>query len=219
MKTNVLEKELTIIECLQRLDKKEINKLFKQNHIVCNDSREEKEEILKESIINEFSFLLVTLTDKELQDLNDLIEKKECIKISKKLSKSNFLFKINDEIIVPKEIQEIYKEFCENNGIKERNSLAISIYLIINGVLEVKKMISLLKKSGINLTKQELLEMIKESEFIVKNNKIYFNEIAVAIDKECNLIEFKNEYEKMDGSGITGGVRMCNDSWRFGCHK
>lgn len=84
-------------------------------------------------------------------------------------------------------IKELYNYITTKNNQKDNNSLVISFYLEINGVLEINKLIELAQSSNISLTKNTILKYTQKEAFIIKENIIYLNPLAQYLDKNINL--------------------------------
>ena len=190
------EKNMTIMECLDKLDKKELEKLYKHSQVGHSKRKlsiEEKKKSIYTEVLAKFMLLSMILSDEEIKQLDDLINGKEINHISENLQNYNFIFKIDNEFIIPKEIKEAYSIFQKEETQNSRKNIAISTYLKMNGVLEIDKLVELLNISGINIAKKDITKIAKENDFIIKKNKIYFDEIAVTLDKHIDLITFKND--------------------------
>lgn len=70
---------------------------------------------------------------------------------------------------------------------------AINFYIKVNGVLEIDKLKELLKQSNINLTHNQIIDYIKEQEYIIEENIIYFDDIAKILNKDQNINNFKKK--------------------------
>lgn len=190
------EKNMTIMECIDKLDKKELEKLYKHSQVGHSKRKlsiEEKKKSIYTEVLAKFMLLSMILSDEEIKQLDDLINGKEINHISENLQNYNFIFKIDNEFIIPKEIKEAYSIFQKEETQNSRKNIAISTYLKMNGVLEIDKLVELLNISGINIAKKDITKIAKENDFIIKKNKIYFDEIAVTLDKHIDLITFKND--------------------------
>ena len=196
--TKIKEKEISLIECLSKLDKKEISNLYgklakelKSNKK--NITTEEKLECIATNIAMSYPIISFTLTDEETKQLNDIIKGKKISNISSKLINNNFIFKENDNYIIPEEIKEMTLFVQNKNQQKEKHLFVFSYYMEVNGVLEVNKLIELIKATGFNLTKKQIIEYATYKEFIVEGNLIYFNELAKHLDDVMDIHNLKKE--------------------------
>ena len=190
-------KEKTLNECLRKLDEQKLIELYNN---IPDELKSKKKITTKERIkyIEEYISIIyplksLTFTDYEMQNHQDLIEGKKISNISDKLLDNYFIFEEDDNYILPKEIKEKYQYCSKEHMQKEKYLFTISFYVEMNGILEITKLIELLKETGLKLTKKKVLECIKEKDFIVKNNIIYVDNLAENLDKEINLLELKNE--------------------------
>ena len=76
---------------------------------------------------------------------------------------------------------------------KPPKALIISFYLEINGVLEINKLIELVKSTGLKITKEELLKYLKKEKYIIKENLIYLNETAIILDEKLDIQNLKKD--------------------------
>ena len=196
--TKIKEKEISLIDCLSKLEKKEISNLYgklakelKSNKK--NITTEEKLECIATNIAMSYPIISFTLTDEETKQLNDIIKGKKISNISSKLINNNFIFKENDNYIIPEEIKEMTLFVQNKNQQKEKHLFVFSYYMEVNGVLEVKKLIELIKATGFNLTKKQIIEYATYKEFIVEGNLIYFNELAKHLDDVMDIHNLKKE--------------------------
>lgn len=192
--------EKTIEECLKIITKEELNKLYESIPIELKPSKKkltikDKIETIEAQIISGFMVHSFTFNDKELEELDNLIKGKKVENISQKLLDNNFAFKIDNIYIVPQEIIEMHNYSIENNLVEKRKKLAIQFYLLANGVLEITKLIELLKETGLKLTKKELIKLAKEDNYIVDKSLIYLDHFAQDLDNELNMHEMKQEID------------------------
>ena len=75
----------------------------------------------------------------------------------------------------------------------KKESIIISYYMETNGILTIEKISELVNKAGLNVDKEEMLEICKENNYIIKNDLIYLNDIALKLDEEEDLYEQKLE--------------------------
>lgn len=191
-------KEKTLQECLQELDEKKITEIYDNipNELKSKKKKitlKEKREYIEDHITTTYPIISLTFTDYEMKNHQDIIDGKKISNISHKLLNNYFIFEEDDTYILPTEIKEIYY-FCSTEKMqKEKYLLAISFYMEMNGVLEIPKLIELLKETGLKLTKKKILEYIKEKDFIVKKDIIYVNDLAEGVDEKVELLSLKNE--------------------------
>lgn len=191
-------KEITLIDCLNKLDKKEISTLYKNVPSELQSkkkkiTKEEKLEVIASNILATYTIISFTLTDEETKQLNNLIEGKKIANISDKLLNGYFIFKKDNNYIIPEEIKDMTL-FIQNKGQqKEKHLFAIDFYMGVNGVLEVDKLLELMKVTGFNLTKKEILKYARDKEYIIKKDIIYFNELAKHLDDVMDIHNLKKE--------------------------
>lgn len=185
-------KELTLKECLKTLSKEEIEYIDKK---IPNELKQGKKLDNIEAFITSFASMTINVMSmKNAQLIKDVIDGKEVGKDIEKFVNLNFIFKIEDKYIVPKEIREIF----ENETMEERNARLIegayNFYLNINGVLNIDTLVDLLNKSDIELTREEVLE--RSTDYILDNDKIYLNALAIELDKKYDIYNNNknNEY-------------------------
>lgn len=190
-----VNKELTIKECLTKLSKEELERLYNripQQIIDSLPKSERKSHIKVVEEVTKFSFsgTIDIMPMSELKQLKNVMEgKKIDEEKAKNLLISNYIFKIEDEYVVPKEIQDIYNE-ASLEDIKEKQfQMACHFYLLINGILSVKTLVELLEKTDIDITEEEILEYIEDNEdgYILDGDKIYLDALAIELDKKYSI--------------------------------
>lgn len=196
--TKVKEKEISLTECLSKLDTKEINNLYRKlakelKSKKKNVTIEEKLECIATNIVMTYTITSFTLTDEETKQLNDIIKGKKISNISPKLINNNYIFKENDDYIIPKEIKEMTLFIQNKKQQKEKHLFAFSFYMEVNGILEINKLAELIKATGFNLTKKQIIEYAAYKEFIVENNLVYLNELAKHLDEVMDIHNLKKE--------------------------
>lgn len=193
-------KKITLLDCLNKLDEKEINNRYiripselklKKKKI----TKEEKIACIEENIVATTAITCFTLTDEEIKQINNIIEGKKVKDISSKLINSDFVFKIEDNYVIPEELKDMFLITQSEKTLKEKFLFVISFYMEVNGILEVNKLLELTKATGFNITKKELLEYIKEKDFIIKKDLIYLNDLAIHLDETIDMHNLKKEKE------------------------
>lgn len=191
-------KEKTIEECLKNLAKEELNNLYDSipeelKPTMKKVTIKDKIETITAQIISGFMVHSFTFTDDELKQLDDLIKGKNIESLSSKILDNNFVFKFDNTYIVPQEIIEMFNYNIETDLQQKKQKIAIQFYLLVNGVLEITKLIELLKETGLKLTKKELTKLAKEDNYIIDKELIYLDSLAQSIDQEIDMHEMKKE--------------------------
>ena len=198
MSTITKIKEITIEDYLKSLTSKEVNELFEK---ISSDfitpkkriTRREKIETIIADALTSFMINIITFTDAEVKQFNDLIEGKSIKNISPKFTNNSFVLKIDDQYIIPNEIKEMYTSELITKAQESKEILVLSYYLEVNGVLEINQLIKLMKASGISITKKKIIDYSKENGYIIKKDLIYINQLAVLIDQDLNIHHLKKE--------------------------
>ena len=168
-------------QCLEKLNKKQQQTLKENYNLKNNSTIEDLSAEITSSLLEE----IFILTDEEIDTLKSL-DKKD--KVSNYLIQNGYLYKENNQYILPDEIKIIIKELLTKELLDERLLLVITFYLNAIGAIKITDLIELIKESGIITTKEKIKSLI-EDEYIIKNNIIYYSDIALELDKEINLIE------------------------------
>lgn len=194
----VVNKEVALDEYLRNLGKGEINKLYKEYKRIFDKRVLEtstKETIIKIGILHIFENSIDTFTDKELEELSNLLKVDEVQEVDSMLIDNNFLFINNNEVVFPPEVIDIFKN-VDINDISKKNKLkAIEFYLTINGVLHINKLQELLKATELNITKTTLKAYLKELDIKVSKDYVYVNEYAINVNKNFDMVSLKEENE------------------------
>ncbi len=193
-------KEKTIIECLNTLSNSELEKKYENIPQEFKPKKKkvtlaEKKDIICEYILSEFIAKMLFFKEKDLEHIKNLIAQKQPLEqIDPEFLASLFVFKEENTYIVPTELKELYNQIIEKGVQEEKCNLAMNFYLRNNGVLDINKLLELLEYSGFSLTKSKLLKIIKTNEdYIVKKDLIYFNELALSIDKNEHIHQQKQQ--------------------------
>lgn len=82
--------------------------------------------------------------------------------------------------------EEYKKEFIKTLSINEQTVLYIKYYMCINGLIEIERLIDLLSKNNIQVTRNELLKIIKQESDFETNDTYIYNPM---FSNEDNLIK------------------------------
>ena len=168
-------------QCLEKLSPKD-QKRLKENYKLENNSTLED---LASEIISSLPEEIFILTDEEIDTLKSLDKRKE---VSNELLQKGYIYKEDNQYILPEEINLIIKELLTKELLNERLLLAVSFYLKANGAIKITDLVRLIKESGINTTKEKIKSLIKDED-IIKNNMIYYNEVAQELEQTIHLVE------------------------------
>ena len=176
---------------------KEINNYY---HDYLKYNNEKNNKILslddkKEKVYNYlYDKIITVLSDLGEKSTNDLLIVAISDNLAEILISLGIAFKINDICYIPKEIENIatsdkIKQIWHNNKIIKRQEnrikeqeeaikksdikILIISYLIINGSIEIDKLISHLAENDITLTKSDIKQIVKKLKFYIKDNIIY----------------------------------------------
>lgn len=179
---------MTLKECIEKQTPKTIEKINKEY----SDTKLTKEQ-LEEQIFLSFPVKSLTFTDKELKCLYNLKENKKTDKIEKYLTNMGFVYKIKDKYILPEEISMLIEALKSPEYKKERLIFIISFYILSNGVIEITKLVELINKSGVKVTKEEVKKYAKANDLIIEKEKVYLDEMAKKESK--TIADYVNEYK------------------------
>lgn len=177
-------------ECLEKTTKKKLEEIN-------NEYSEEKLTIeqLEEQILVNLPVKSITFSDKEFKCLFDLKDNKKIDKIENYLLDMGYVYKIKNDYILPEEIHSLLESFGDINAKDERLMFIVSFYISANGALDIDKLVELVCKSGIKITKEKLQKIIKKDNYIVEKNRVYLGEIVKVILKNINLSNHFEEYK------------------------
>lgn len=125
-------------------------------------------EQLEEQILVNFSIKSITFSDKEFKCLFDLKDNKKIDKIENYLLDMGYVYKIKNEYVLPEEIYILLEMFGDLDSKDERLTPMVSFYISANGVLDIDKLVELVCKSGIKITKK-LKQIIKKNNYVLSN--------------------------------------------------
>lgn len=218
---NTKTKTRTLKECIETLTKEEINTIYEEITPTLKSDKEritqkDKIEAILVEITSNFMISSFTFTDKEVNQIDNLINEQNLKDISSKILKNKFAFKIEDNYIIPEEIKQMHNYNKETNQIEKKKLMVIEMYLLINGVLEINKLIELLKVSGLKTTKTEIKNLVKEEKYIINNNLIYLDNLAKDLDEKLQIHDLKKELPYREFSIeeiIATQIEMENESY------
>lgn len=157
---------------------------------------------LKDKIIEKLSWEIQRYSDDYINELVVYNDTKYDDFISSNLIYGGLVFLyLDDDIkyILPEEIKNYFINYLKKTN--ELNKL-ISGYLQLNGVIDIDVLLDLINKNhNLNITKQDILEYIKEMDIPFNNNK-YLHLIKDSTSEDIkNLLDFKNlnkDYKILD---------------------
>ncbi len=206
MKTKLQEQIVLkpIKECLDIISEDIIEELYEKTIKITKEKKikrsieEKKEYIIGYEIANYMS-LIIFFDNNQIKSLEEILYKNklnsETEELCKLLLEEKLIFKVEDTYYVPEELKETYEDSKKVELNKGKIKILITHYMFANGVLEVKRLINLIKESGFEITEKELLDSVKEENYKIKKNVIYLNEYAEASNRKNGLLESK---ESMD---------------------
>lgn len=77
-----------------------------------------------------------------------------------------YVYKIKNEYVLPEEIYILLEMFGDLDSKDERLTPMVSFYISANGVLDIDKLVELVCKSGIKITKK-LKQIIKKNNYVL----------------------------------------------------
>lgn len=208
MKKEVQEKNniKSLMECLEMLPEETLEELYEKALAVVGDkkqnkiSKEKKKEYICGNLLAQYMASLLFLNKEQLKNLEEVINGNRTKEISKVLIEENYIFPIGDTYYVPSELKEAFERMNSKEIANGKINILITYYMIANGLLEVNKLIELVKESGFEITKKKLEELVKNNNYKIKNNIVYLNEMAEDLNEDNNLLELKklNEYKVVE---------------------
>lgn len=207
MKTKVEEAIIIkpLKEILNMIDKDKYEEILKE--ALDNFNQKKKRKLTKEDqegyitgdMLAKYISLLLVLNNEEYETMKKIIEEK---KISNKknalynrMIENNIIFNIDDTYYLPEEMEGAYKKSDFQKLTMAKIKVLISYYIIINGLIKINKLIELVDESGYKVTKKDILEVIKENNYILNKDIIYLNEYAKSANKNNKLLEIKELFE------------------------
>lgn len=170
---------MKIKECLENISKSELNKILAYNNFtewdIANDYDIRK-------LLGKLKMNLPRLEEADFKILKNIINNKEVKKMSKVLTASGYVFKINEKYVVSEEI----KTYLENTGFDAKkvfiNNQIIIFYIFANGVLKLDKLLALAKKSGYAGTEEDVVDIFLYGDLIdLQNRMVFYNNYAKSI--------------------------------------
>ncbi len=190
-------------ECLEQIPSDKLEELYKESLERVGEKRPKKitkEEIIEYvygDIVAKYMASLLFLSPKEIKELEEEINGNFIGEISNTLIEESFVFIIKDKYYVAEELIEALKEIKSKDMSNGKKALIVSYYIMSNGLLKVDKIIELMKETGYDITKREIIDIVKEYNFIIKNDIVYLNEVAKQFNEENKLLKIKekNKYK------------------------
>lgn len=189
---NMIDKdkyEALLEEALDNFEKKKKTKLTK----------EDQEGYIAGDMLAKYISLLILLNSEDTKIMKEIIKEKKIPdknnELYIKMIDNNIIFNIKGTHYLSEEIERAYEE-SKNENIDETKIKALVIYyMITNGLLDINKLVELIKESGFNITKKDVLEVVKENKYTVKKDIIYFNDFAEDVNKDNKLAELKGLFD------------------------
>lgn len=102
------------------------------------------------------------------------------------------LFKIDDNYYFPKEFEDFLLDTEQEEFNENKANIIIDYYIMINGIIKMDRLISLVKKSGFEITKDDIIKIVneKDSTYIIRDDVVYYNDFAIFLD-ENELFELE----------------------------
>lgn len=147
-------------------------------------------------IIKPFEECLDLISEEKMSKLEKLISTKtitdDTLQMLKMLINERIIFKVENGFCFPEDLKKVNKD-TKNINLKEgKISILATCYMLTNGVLEVSKLIDLITKSGFKATKKEIIEISKTNGYKLDKDVIYFDDFAVELNKNNELLKLKN---------------------------
>lgn len=173
---------MKIKECLENISKSELNKILAYNNFtewdITNDYDIRK-------LLGNLKINLSKLEETDFKILKNVINNKEVKKVSKVLTSSGYVFKINEKYVVSDEI----KKCLENIGFDAEqifiNNQILIFYIFANGVLKLDKLLALAKASGYKGTEDDAIDIFLYGGLLdLQNRIVFFNDYAENVYKQ-----------------------------------
>lgn len=184
------------IDILKMLDEKQIEYLWKKytkNLKIVYSDKEEKLDCLS-SLMLENNLEKLLFCDDEMLDFFEILEF-EIINVNiSKYVKEDYIFEIKNNYYIPLE----YKDpsyMGDYDDTDDFDELLVQYYLLINGCIKLNKLVDIIRKTGLDITKQRVIEICNYLKFEIKNNIVYFNDFAKFLNSNNFLINIKNKHE------------------------
>lgn len=196
MKTKTKKELKSLKYYLEKMTKKELEETYDDYLSIDEDmkkgTKKEIVEYLYEAIMNEYSLINIIFDQEEINEIKEDIKNEN---FDEEYVGNNLIFKTENGYEVPEElVKTLNEENIPEMNDKNKNMI-FSIYVLINGLIEVDKLIDLMKQSGVKITKKEVKEYAKANNFILKDDVIYLNEMLEELNINNNLINIKNQSE------------------------
>jgi len=201
MKKEVKEKIIIkpLMECLELLPEKDIEELYKEALDIVKDkkikSEEDKMELIYGHVIANNLTLILLLNNEEKKQLGEILNENKINNLCKFLAVQKYIFKVDNIYYVSEELKQAFERSNDKEIDKTKINTLVTYYVITNGLLEVNKLIELVKESGYTLARKDLEKLVKQNNYKIKNNVVYLNEIAEDLNDDNDLLEFKNSKE------------------------
>lgn len=192
---------MTMLECLDTLSPEKIDKIYKEkfepSEQETNPTLDSKKQALVDLAQSGKDMIIYSMTYEEEQQLKDIEDGKDVDNVNKVLLDNYLVYEIKDgnktKYIIPEEVKEMLEK-AQSPEIKKHKAMSsITRYLDANGVIDMDKLLELLKKTGIQLSKIKLINYAKERGLLVEDNLIYTDNVPKEAD--FHTYKGKNEYK------------------------
>ena len=183
-------------EYLKGLKKQEIEEIYEKIRMEEDkiDSYEEKIEMIYSQLLFNASSMMI-LNIEQFKVIKDIAIGVKVMDVDDFLIDNYMVIKKNNRYETFEEIVDIYEKSSSKEGEASRKQLFIGAYLEYNGVLEVDKLIELMKESGFEINKRELNSILKNGDYKKVGNLVYLNEPAENLNIGNVLLNIKNNCE------------------------
>lgn len=177
------EKELTINEkakadlknYLDNISNKYLNELY--NNLEFKEDKLSKKENVLLSINANIMKTIVSLTSEDIEQIKQVISGNIPEKINDVL-KDTYIFydKYGDKkYFITDDIKEMANKLNIDEMENDKKVTYIVFYIEANGVIKIDKLIELVKETGISITKKEIKDILKESNYYINNDIIFIS--------------------------------------------
>lgn len=199
MKTKTRKELKSLKYYLEKMTKKQLEEKYSDylsiDEEIKKGTKEEIVEYLYEAITSEYSLINIVLEQEQVEEMKKDFQKENLENIDEEYIENQFVFKTENGYEVPEELIKVLNNENTLELDKHNKGIMFLYYVMINGLIEIDKMVDLMKQSGLKITKKEVKEYAKENDFMIDKDIIYFNILAKELNKNNDLINQKNEYD------------------------
>ncbi len=204
---NKLQKEIVIKpldECLALLSAREIEEMYR-GFLEMDDNpprklnKKDKLEYVLYSLMATYNTFLFMVEADLLADVQDIIENNASNEMYDMLISEHILFDNGESYFLPAEFKELFDIAMSKGFDVVKTNVLVDYYVTANGVIGVGKIIELVKESGFDITKKDIVKLAGDGEFIVDKDMVYYSEFARYMNKEGLLVnQMDDEYKIVD---------------------